>query len=159
MHSQRFDRPQWKARIPTRTNTCRRIHETGTVDLGGRTGYITGLRPNSTSTCSQSRRNSGNGWKLLRRPIQRSLRHMGPCNCPSISQDNITKFRNTNTPNSTNEIILPSGLQGTARSLPLGNTWTPMAETPFDQLSPKIVAILAITIFYTKELRTSSLLK
>lgn len=33
-------------------SNCKRIHETGTIDLGGRDRYITGLRSNSTSTRS-----------------------------------------------------------------------------------------------------------
>ncbi|KYQ49730.1 hypothetical protein ALC60_11197 [Trachymyrmex zeteki] len=33
-------------------NNCKRIHETGAINLGGREGYITGLKPNSTSARS-----------------------------------------------------------------------------------------------------------
>ena len=36
----------------TAASNCRRIHETGAIDLGGRDGYITGLKPNSSSTRS-----------------------------------------------------------------------------------------------------------
>jgi len=91
-------------------STCRRIHETGTVDLGGRAGYITNLRPNSTSTrsitlagtaamdgsCSGAQYSDPYGtWDHV--VVQASVR--------------IT-LRNFEVPirRSTDEIILPSGL-------------------------------------------------
>lgn len=36
----------------TTASICRRIHETGAIDLGGRDGYVAGLKSNSSSTRS-----------------------------------------------------------------------------------------------------------
>jgi len=91
-------------------SNCRRIHETGTIDLGGRESYITGLKSNSTATRSIT--------------LAGSTSMDGRCtgtqfNDPYGTWDNVVvqasiriTLRNFEAPirRSSDEIILPSGL-------------------------------------------------
>jgi len=55
---------------------CRKLHESGSIFLGGN-ALITGIKINTITSQHNLRRVSHRGWRLSGYSVQRSVRHLG----------------------------------------------------------------------------------